>query len=61
MDYNEPHLMSNEKTQPIHWKKGQLLHCWLLVHSSPIIPTFYDYSNCVSTSLYYKIYSTLQL
>jgi hypothetical protein len=21
MDYNEPHLMSNEKTQPIQWTK----------------------------------------
>jgi hypothetical protein len=33
MDYDEPHLTSNEKTQPIQWTERQLVHWWLLIHS----------------------------
>jgi hypothetical protein len=50
-----------KKRNPSNGKKGQLVHCWPLVHSGHIIPTLYDCLDCVSTALYYKAYSALQL
>jgi hypothetical protein len=39
MDCDEPHLMSNEKTQPIQWTERPTSALVALVHSGPGIPT----------------------
>ncbi len=33
MNYDKPHLMSNEKRSPSNGHNGQLVHWWLLMHS----------------------------
>jgi hypothetical protein len=37
MDHDEPHLTSNEKSQPSSGQNDQLVHWWLLVHFGQLI------------------------
>jgi len=43
MDFDEPHLMPNEKTQPIQWNERLIVALLAVGSLWPIIPIFYDY------------------
>ncbi len=61
---DEPHLMPNEKMQPIQWTERQLVHWWLLLHSGhegPISEGFVRGMNIDPRNIFQNVHPSVGL